>query len=490
MYTPSAPPPAYYDNRGYHGDHNHLYVNQVPYNVNQAPYNAYESAPPPSHHVSQVPHYLPNVSPQHSVPANQHVKSSGCCYVGSKRFICVCATICILVVVAVIAAVLCWYFITNSCERKCGTSDSCVKASQWCDGTANCPNGEDESYCVRLYGDKFILQVYSQTKSSWMNVCFDDWNNNYGIWTCQAMGYKASSYYNTYLQDVTSDLKKFVSVNTSATFDKLYTSVRSRDYCPSRKVISLRCIDCGTSTKNVDNRIVGGTLAQTGDWPWQVSLQIGRSHVCGGSIITPDWILTAAHCVEGSYASPNQWSIYVGSTNRLNDGSVYYVQRIISHPKYNTETKNNDIALMKLRTSLTFTSTTIKPVCLPNADMPWSDTQSCWISGWGYTYQGGSSSISLRAASVPLIDSITCNKPSVYNGAITSSMICAGYLAGGIDTCQGDSGGPLVTKTNSLWWLVGDTSWGTGCANPNKPGVYGNVTVYLDWIYKQMQTYN
>ncbi|XP_072254423.1 transmembrane protease serine 2 [Pyxicephalus adspersus] len=486
MYTPSAPPPPYYDNRGFHGDHNHIYVNQVPYNVNQAPYNVYESAPPPIHHVSPVPHYLPNVSPHHSVPANQHEKSSGWCSSRRKKLICICTIICFLAI-AIIAAVLCWYFVTNSCERKCGTSGQCVKASKWCDGTEDCPNGEDESYCIRLYGDKFILQVYSPTKSAWMNMCFDDWNLNYGVQTCQAIGYKMSTYDGTYLQSVTSNLKGFVSINTSVTFNKLHTSVRSRDYCPSGKVISLKCIDCGISSKTVSSRIVGGTAAQNGEWPWQVSLQASTKHVCGGSIITQDWILTAAHCVEGSYSYPSQWRVSAGSIIR-SGGSFYSVDRIISHPKYNTETKDSDIALMKLKTSISFTST-MKPVCLPNAEMPWSDTQSCWITGWGYTTQGGSTSNTLQAANVPLIDSNTCNKASVYNGAITSTMICAGYLSGGIDTCQGDSGGPLVTKTNSLWWLVGDTSWGTGCANRNKPGVYGNVTLFLDWIYNQMQTY-
>ncbi|KAG8450156.1 hypothetical protein GDO86_002692 [Hymenochirus boettgeri] len=143
---------------------------------------------------------------------------------------------------------------------------------------------------------------------------------------------------------------------------------------------------------------------------------------------------------------------------------------------------------MRLTSPVTFNSA-VQPVCLPNAGMMWPAGQSCWTTGWGALYEGGTSASNLNAAMVPLIDPGTCNNPTVYNGAISSTMICAGYLQGGIDSCQGDSGGPMVTKTNSLWWLVGDTSWGTGCANKNKPGVYGNVTEFLPWIYLQMQTY-
>ncbi|XP_063812675.1 transmembrane protease serine 2 [Pseudophryne corroboree] len=481
MFKPSAPPPPYYDNGGYQAEHCNNYHNRVPYNV-------YETVPPPPQYVSPVPHYIPQVSPHQSVPANQPVKSGTWCSASRKTIICIATTICVLAAVTIIVAVLCWYFVSGRCEMTCGTSGSCVQASQWCDGTINCPNGDDEAYCVRLYGPNFILQAYSPTKSSWQTVCFDDWNSIYGSMTCEAMGYKTSSYNNFELLDVSSGMTGFSSVNTSLSFVKLYTSLRSRDYCPSRKVISLKCIDCGKSSKNTESRIVGGSQAQSGDWPWQVSLQIRQKHVCGGSIITPDWILTAAHCVEGSNAYAGQWNVNVGSIDKAS-GSMYYVDRVISHPNYDTETKNNDIALMKLKQSIKFNSRTVKPVCLPNAGMTWTETQSCWISGWGYTYQGGSSSPYLRAANVPLIDSATCNKQNVYNGAITSTMLCAGFLSGGVDACQGDSGGPLVTKTNSLWWLVGDTSWGTGCANINKPGVYGNVTVFLEWIYKQMQTY-
>ncbi|XP_077149957.1 transmembrane protease serine 2 isoform X2 [Ranitomeya variabilis] len=473
---PNRPP--YYDNNGYQPEHN-IYDNRSPYNIYQ-PY----PIPPPN--VSPVPQYLPQVTPHQSVAANQQAKSKTWCSPSRQKIIFLVAAIIILII---IAAVLCWYFLTSRCEKKCGASSTCVRSSQWCDGADDCPNGEDETYCVRLYGKSFVLQAYSPTRSEWLSVCFDDWNQVYGPMVCQSMGYKRSSYNGSLLEPVTSELDGFASVNTSVSFTKLYTSIRTRDYCPSRKVISLRCIDCGQSTKQTTSgRIVGGTAAKNGDWPWQVSLQIGQSHVCGGSIVTPDWIVTAAHCVEGNYASARVWMVYAGSI--LKSGGVpYSVERVISHPNYDSETKNNDIALMKLKTSLSLTNSNIKPVCLPNAGMPWTQTQPCWISGWGYTYQGGSTSSVLMAADIPLISSSVCNTPSVYNGVITSTMICAGVLSGGVDTCQGDSGGPLVTKTNNFWWLVGDTSWGAGCAQRNKPGVYGNVTVFLEWIYHQMQTY-
>ncbi|EMP31451.1 Transmembrane protease serine 2 [Chelonia mydas] len=230
------------------------------------------------------------------------------------------------------------------------------------------------------------------------------------------------------------------------------------DYCASGKVVSLRCIECGLSRKNVNpsGRIVGGSAAKLKEWPWQVSLQVQGSHVCGGSIITPEWIVTAAHCVEGQLSSPYYWRVYAGilTQKEMRERSGSRVQNIISHPNYDSDSKDNDVALMKLQTSLSFT---------------------------------GKSSGVLNAVMVPLIQRSRCNSASFYNGLVLPTMICAGYLEGGKDSCQGDSGGPLVTEKNSVWWLVGDTSWGTGCASRGKPGVYGNMTMFTDWIYRNMQ---
>ncbi|NXC65721.1 TMPS2 protease, partial [Anhinga anhinga] len=289
-----------------------------------------------------------------------------------------------------------------------------------------------------------------------------------------------------------SSFKSYMKLNTSAGNTDLYKKLYSRPAhsLTNASVCVTHSLECGLSTRSVNimNRIVGGSGAVLGQWPWQVSLHVQGTHVCGGSIITRQWIVTAAHCVEGQFSDPRSWRVYAGilNQNEMILKHAYRVQQIISHPDYDTDSKDNDVALMKLETLLSFTDT-VQPVCLPNSGMMFQPDQQYWISGWGAEHQGGKTSNRLNYAMVSLIERSRCNSVSIYNGMIFPTMICAGYLEGRIDSCQGDSGGPLVTKKNSLWWLVGDTSWGTGCASPNRPGVYGNMTVFTDWIHKNMQ---
>uniref|UniRef100_A0A8C0W9K9 Transmembrane protease serine 2 n=1 Tax=Castor canadensis TaxID=51338 RepID=A0A8C0W9K9_CASCN len=473
-----------YENHGFQPEHLYPPQQAVPPN----PYVEY----PAQYCPSPVPQYTPRVPTHASTPAihMQPKSSSGTvCTSRTKKAVCITLVLGAILTGIALAVGLLWKFLENTClvsGMACDSSGICISPSLWCDGVSDCPNGEDENRCVRLYGPDFILQVYSSQRKSWYPVCQDNWNQDYARAACQDMGYKDSFYSSQEVED-SSGATSFMKLNLSAGNTDLYKKLYHSDTCSSHLVVSLRCIECGAPLPSRQSRIVGGLNADLRDWPWQVSLHVQGVHVCGGSIITPKWIVTAAHCVEEPLNRAWYWTAFAGilkQSDMLSDVG-YPVQKVISHPNYDSKTKNNDIALMKLQTSLTFNEN-VKPVCLPNPGMMLEPKQQCWI-GWGATYEKGKTSDVLNAATVPLIESSVCNNKYIYNNLVTSSMICAGYLEGTVDSCQGDSGGPLVTLKNGIWWLIGDTSWGAGCAKAYRPGVYGNVTMFTDWIYQQMR---
>uniref|UniRef100_A0AAJ7XJI1 Transmembrane protease serine 5-like n=1 Tax=Petromyzon marinus TaxID=7757 RepID=A0AAJ7XJI1_PETMA len=256
-----------------------------------------------------------------------------------------------------------------------------------------------------------------------------------------------------------------------------------RSSCPSGKGISLKCIDCGKST--VVNRIVGGVNSALGRWPWQVSLHFQGSHACGGSLVAPGWLVTAAHCVsQKNYNQASNWVVYAGflNQNQMASAQKSAVQLIYVNKNYDASTQDFDIALMKLASPVTFTSN-VKAVCLPTAGTDFAAGTLCWISGWGLMVEEGDVANTMQEAQIPLIGLSTCNARAMYAGRLTQRMQCAGYAAGGVDACQGDSGGPLVcTSRDGLWRLTGATSWGIGCAVVNKPGIYSKIPEYLSWI--------
>ncbi|KAF3847415.1 hypothetical protein F7725_020443 [Dissostichus mawsoni] len=244
--------------------------------------------------------------------------------------------------------------------------------------------------------------------------------------------------------------------------------------------------DCGRS-KFKTSRIVGGQDTEEGEYPWQVSLHIKNfGHVCGATIISPRWLVTAAHCVQDDgrtrYSQPGTWEVYLGLHIQRKIGSSVVkknLKKIIPHPNYNEYTFDNDIALMELDSPVTF-SDYIQPICLPSSTHDFPTGNTVWITGWGATREGGTAATILQKAQVRIINHSVCN--DLMAGQITSRMFCAGVLTGGVDACQGDSGGPLTSPSGSRNFLAGVVSWGDGCARRNKPGIYTTVTKFRGWI--------
>ncbi|XP_037385188.1 transmembrane protease serine 11D-like, partial [Talpa occidentalis] len=232
-----------------------------------------------------------------------------------------------------------------------------------------------------------------------------------------------------------------------------------------------------------EERIIGGTKAEEGDWPWQVSLHLRNTHHCGGTLISHTWILTAAHCFR-SISDPRQWTVIFGISTTFPKQRMK-VKTIIVHNNYKSATHENDIAAVQLERSVTFTKN-IHTVCLPMATQNIIPGSTAYVTGWGSKKYSGSTVTELEQAQVNIISNDACNAPTSYHGAILPGMLCAGVPEGGVDACRGDSGGPLVQEdSRRLWFLVGIVSWGYQCGLPDNPGVYTRVTSYRDWITQQ-----
>ncbi|KAM7408819.1 hypothetical protein PAMA_002508 [Pampus argenteus] len=248
-------------------------------------------------------------------------------------------------------------------------------------------------------------------------------------------------------------------------------------------------LTCGERSEKKTRKIVGGSFITIESNPWVAAI-FSRSFLCGGSLIAPCWVLTAAHCfTDGEHTNVKRLSVYLGKSAINDTGDreqKFTVEKLILHQNFNKSNFDNDIALLKIKTKdgrCAAQSASARTVCLPPFHTRLPAEFQCIIAGfgkersnaWGYSQL-------LKQAPVKLTTQSYCMSTLYNKNVITDNMFCARSPDWSTDACQGDSGGPLVCEISGRMFLYGIVSWGDGCALENKPGVYTQVTNYNSWI--------
>ncbi|XP_077455313.1 serine protease hepsin isoform X2 [Stigmatopora argus] len=375
-----------------------------------------------------------------------------------------------------------------------------IGAATWAIVTYFTVEEDTEYYDVHVNSADQHLRVFDSAQKRWRQVCSSSANELLARISCEEVGFVSLANYSVAsVQDVSGDAGEFFCVKTEElSYGKKIKDLLFPCDCQNKEVLTLLCQDCGRRSFAAD-RIIGGVKARNGAWPWVVSLQYDGVHQCGGSIISDRWVVTVAHCFPKSKRFTNPWRVLLGSNyNNPANATVAEVKTIVIHSRYlpfvieNMDDVSRDIAVLALAKPVTLNEY-IQPICLPAHGQRLIDGQIGTVIGWGITESGYQTNV-LQEANVPVISDATCNSPEYYDNQITTSMFCAGFEKGKVDSCQGDSGGPFMVEDRlsktSRYRLLGLVSWGIDCAAAKKPGVYTKVSRFLPWIFTAMRNYS
>ncbi|XP_013813325.1 ovochymase-2 [Apteryx mantelli] len=256
---------------------------------------------------------------------------------------------------------------------------------------------------------------------------------------------------------------------------------------------------------NLFTRIVGGNQVKRGSHPWQVSLKRRQKHFCGGTLVSAQWVVTAAHCILDRNLL-QYLKVTAGEHDlriRENGEQTLPVKYVIKHPNFDPRRPMNyDVALLKLDGAFNF-SASVLPACLPDPGEKFEAGYICTACGWGRLNENGILPQVLYEVNLPILNSKECSRAlsTLKKPIQDDTIICAGFPDGGKDACQGDSGGPLLCRRrHGAWTLAGVISWGMGCArgwvnNEKKqhyrrgsPGIFTDLSAVLSWIQENMST--
>jgi len=245
--------------------------------------------------------------------------------------------------------------------------------------------------------------------------------------------------------------------------------------------------NCGVSS--FPAYVVNGVNAKQGSWPWQISLRHAfKGHICGGTLVAKNWIVTAAHCFMMT-TNPNYYTVVVGEHHEgINHGTErsHKIAKIIRHHNWKDAVNgqlisvNGDIALIKLASNVDLASEYANTICLPSSTDDFSNDKDCFVTGWGLTMGGNDRQI-LQELQGSIVDKSVCRR--YFQDVLTDKMLCFGTLTSG--ACSGDSGGPLACRRNGKFHLAGVVSFGEQTCS-GAPGVFTKVTAYKSWIDQQI----